>query len=181
MNDSWRLLPSCHHIWATDYRWWKHHIADIANDYEGRCWTQEVQWPKDQRPEQWGITCLKADTGAAGLSRDPETVHTGKNSGYAAINLAYHLGAKRILLLGYDMMTDGHKRHWFGAHPQGMEVASDYDSFMRRFETIIPSSYDLEIWNLTRRTAMTCFPRYDLDEIYARLSNWDGLQSADAA
>ena len=158
-------MPDCDHIWATDYRWWKHHIADVTNDYEGQCWTQELQWPKDQRPEQWGITCLKAETSKGGLSTDPKVVHTGMNSGYAALNLALHLGAERVLLLGYDMKMRGDTRHFFGAHPEGMEVASNYASFIGRFKTIKPEQYGLEIWNLTRDTALDCFPRYDLDEI----------------
>lgn len=158
-------MPDCDHIWATDYRWWNHHIADITNDYEGRCWTQEVQWPDDKDPAAWGIKCLKADTGACGLSTDPGKVHTGKNSGYAAINLAYHLGAERILLLGYDMKMRGNTRHWFGAHPDGMEVASDYASFAEQFATIYPADYGIEIWNVTRDTALRCFPLYDLDDV----------------
>jgi hypothetical protein len=142
----------------------------VAQDYEGVCWTQSVQWPKNEPPEAWGIRCLEADTGADGLSRDPAKIHTGKNSGYAAIGLAYHLGAQRILLLGYDMKMSGDRRHWFGAHPKGLEVASSYPDFIGRFKTIVPESYGLEIWNLTRDTALHCFPRYDLDEVCAVLS-----------
>jgi hypothetical protein len=92
-------------------------------------------------------------------------VHTGSNSGYAAINLAYHLGAERVLLLGYDMMVRAGKRHWFGNHPQGMDANSNYASFVARFRTINPADYGIEIWNVTRETALDCFPRYDLDEI----------------
>lgn len=40
---------------------------------------------------------------ADGLSDDPETLNTGCNSGYAAINLAYLRGATKIHLIGYDM------------------------------------------------------------------------------
>jgi len=129
-----------------------------------------VQWPDNQKPEAWGITAFEADTGAHGLSRDPKKIHTGMNSGYAAVNLAYHLGATRILLLGYDMQLDGDKRHWFGAHPAGMEVDSNYSNFMRQFGTIKPAEYGIEVWNCTRRTAMKCFPIYDLDEVIGRLA-----------
>jgi hypothetical protein len=43
------------------------------------------------------------NTGDRGLELAPTGIRTGKNSGYQAINLAVHLGATRILLLGYDM------------------------------------------------------------------------------
>ena len=140
----------------------------MARDFEGVCWTQEVQWD-NQDPAEWGIRCLKSDTKAGGLSRDPEKVHTGQNSGYAAIGLARNLGAKRILLLGYDMKVRGDKRHWFGAHPEGLEVESCYPDFIKNFETIDPAGYGLEIWNVTRDTALQCFPVYDLDEVAKRL------------
>jgi hypothetical protein len=165
VNDSWRLYPRCHHIWATDFRWWKVHRRQVQSDFDGQCWTQDVQWDQGVKPEEWGIRCLKADTGAPGLSVDPQKIHTGKNSGYAAIGLAYHLGASRILLLGYDMGLEGTRRHWFGSHPDGLEVASDYASFINRFESIDPAVYGLEIWNVTRRTALNHFPRKTLEEV----------------
>jgi len=81
--------------------------------------------------------------------------------------LAFHLfgSGTRIILLGYDMMVDGKQRHWFGDHPQGLNVASNYTSFMNRFKTIRPAEYGLEILNATRRTALTCFPCHRLEDL----------------
>lgn len=154
-------MCDAHHLWATDYRWYKAH--DFAREFTGKRWTVTTAW--NGEPEAHGITGLKADTAARGLSADPDVIHTGKNSGYAAINLAYHLGATRILLLGFDMQVTGKSRHWFGAHPAGMEVASDYGSFIRRFHTINPDDYGIEILNVTRSTALDCFPRHNLEDL----------------
>jgi len=46
----------------------------------------------------------------------------GYNSGAAAINLAYYLGAVRIFLLGFDMysLPDG-RVHWHGGYPDKKE------------------------------------------------------------
>jgi hypothetical protein len=74
------------------------------------------------------------------------------------------------LLLGYDMQMQGDQRHWFGAHPNGLEVHSDYPSFLAQFATIKPEDYGLEIWNVTRKTALAHFPQHDLDEVCAALS-----------
>lgn len=105
------------------------------------------------------------------MSRDPDVIHTGLNSGFAAINLAYHLARDhlpaRILLLGYDMKVRGTQRHWFGAHPNGLEMESNYASFANKIATIKPADYGLEIWNVTRDTALQCFPVYDFDEVCA--------------
>jgi hypothetical protein len=48
-----------------------------------------------------------------GLTRKPNHVSWNKNTGAAAINFAYHLGTKRILLLGFDMKLDPNRnQHW---------------------------------------------------------------------
>lgn len=108
---------------------------------------------------------MEADTKAPGLSRDKTRIHTGRNSGYAAIGLAYNLGATRILLIGFDMMIQGTKRHWFGDHPGKMNAASNYMDFREAFGTIKPAEYGIEIWNCSRQTALEHFPIYNLDEI----------------
>ena len=121
-------------------------------------------------PAAWGIKVLKSEN-KQGLSRTPGVIHQGQNSGYQAIGLAYgELKAERILLLGYDMQTDGDKRHWFGAHPKGLEVGSSYPCFIRMFQTIDPKDYGIEIWNVTRKTALHHFPLHDLDEVCQILS-----------
>ena len=68
------------------------------------------------------------------------------------------------------MKMRGGSRHWFGAHPEGMEVDSNYASFAAQFKTIDPQRYGIEIWNVTRDTALHHFPRYDLDDVVDRLS-----------
>ena len=65
---------------------------------------------------------------------------------------------------------DGDKRHWFGAHPKGLEVGSSYPCFIRMFETIKPADYGIEIWNVTRKTALQHFPVMNLDEVCRALS-----------
>lgn len=139
----------------------------MTQDFEGRCWTQSHGWKDD--PAQWGIECLEANVSASGLSTKKGTINTNRNSGAAAINLAYHLGAKRILLLGFDMKHKG-ARHWFGEHPKNLNQHSDYAGFAERFRSILPERYGIEIWNVTRDTALDAFPRYDLDEVCAALS-----------
>lgn len=166
VNDSWRLCRNADHLYATDYRWWQWAFQDVMRDFEGELHTQRIQW--HERPEDWGIRCWESAANP-GLCTETGKIHTGQNSGYAAINVAYHLGAKRILLLGYDMSPDGGKRHWFDDRPENLNVASNYDSFAQQFSTIKPETYGLEILNVTRRTALKCFPRANLDALYAEL------------
>lgn len=67
-----------------------------------------------------GITYIpRHTTKTEGLTKDSRYLSWNKNSGCAAINLAYHLGAKRIFLLGFDMQNDPDtgRTHWHYDHP----------------------------------------------------------------
>lgn len=151
-------------LYGCDQRWWAHHVADISRDFDGRCYTQDVQWEQHD-PEAWGITKLTS-IDQPGLSQKQGVIHRGQNSGYQAVNLAYLLGGSniRIVLLGFDMQKEGGKRHWFGAHPGTMEVDSNYQMFIKRFESINPADYGIEIVNATRRTALNHFPQMSLED-----------------
>ncbi len=135
-------------------------------------WTQDVQWEANGEkvdPAQWGITQLKS-LDKPGFSRDKGVVHRGDNSGFQACNMAFtELGAERIILLGFDMMMTGKQRHWFGDHPEEMNVSSNYPACINYFKTVKPAEYGIEIWNCSRRTALNCFPTHDLDECLALL------------
>ena len=99
-----------------------------------------------------------------GLSADPGVVALGHHSGYQAINLAVHLGAARIVLLGYDLQPTGGQDHYFGAHPHGIPVP--FDLFHRHFPSIVEPlrAAGVEVVNASRVTALTLFPRMSITE-----------------
>jgi len=109
------------------------------------------------------------NTGTTGLELDPTGLRTGINSGYQAINLAVHLGASRIILLGYDMGPDGTRDHWFGEHPDGQP--SPYPQMREYFETLVEplQAIGVTVINCSRRTALTAFPCVPLEQELARL------------
>ena len=55
-------------------------------------------------------------TGHKVLDMKPGHLKSGNNSGYAAINLAIHMGAKVVILLGFDMKFDAAGSHWHEGH-----------------------------------------------------------------
>lgn len=155
VNDCWRLAPWAWRLYACDYKWWHvHHKA--AEAFQGERWTQD----KDAAL-MWGLNYLpgKHDVG---LGRD--CLHFGDNSGYQAVNLAYLAGARRVLLIGFDMMPDGAKVHWFGSHEGKLKDPVTFDRFIRAFEMMCPENYGLEVINCSRRTALTCFPTARLED-----------------
>jgi hypothetical protein len=100
------------------------------------------------------------NTGERGLENDSTGLRTGRNSGYAAINLAVHLGATRIVLLGYDMR--GHKQqHFFGQHPPRLRSSTPYASFVACFSTLVEPlrQRGVEVLNCTPGSALGMFRR----------------------
>jgi hypothetical protein len=171
VNDSWRLCRGicdkyfCDAIYGTDMKWWKYAIGDIMRDFDGDLWTQRVQWTKE--PESLGIKCMESEC-KPDICTDPGKIHTGSNSGYAAINLAYHLAEKplTIILLGYDLgMTGGKRHHDHVNRPESLNVDSSYPNFIKGFNTIDPKKHNIEILNASRKTLLNCFPLVDLEDL----------------
>jgi len=115
-----------------------------------------------QGNENGGMKYLAA-TGKAGLESRQSAIRTGRNGGYQAINLAVHLGAKRIILLGFDMKPDKKGRdHWFGEHPN--KVPLNYDLMVRLFDTLVEplAARGVEVINCTPGSAIKAFPKVGL-------------------
>lgn len=111
-------------------------------------------------------------TGVEGLELEPDGLRCGRNSGAAAIGLAMHLGAVRVLLLGYDCgRGSSGQAHFFGDHPVGLNTTSQamFDKFRRMFDTLVEplSEAGVEVINCSRETALTAFPRMPLEDALA--------------
>ena len=157
-NTSWRDLPQADILWGCDTQWWKLYANEVLASFPGEKWTRS-----QEAAARWGLTHIPS-YGKPGLTTLPGAIHEGGNSGYQAINLAYVLGARRILLAGYDMQRTNGMAHHHGEHPQPLSRSHPFASWIPRF---IPLAQDLaaqgvEVLNCTRATALTCFPRADL-------------------
>ena len=159
INDAYRLAPWADVLYACDGSWWQAH--DGVPGFRG----MKISTTKNAK--QWGLCVeLGADEG---LSLDPTTLCHGGNSGYQAVNLAVLFGAARILLLGYDCKPDPEgKTHFFGVHRHN-PVAPPFAIFAMHWPSIVAPlrAAGVEIWNCTRSTALTCFPRVSLEEALA--------------
>lgn len=95
-----------------------------------------------------------------GISLDPLYIHQGGNSGFQALNLAVHWGAKKIELHGFDMRRVGNKQHWFGDHPKELVRDLNFERCIRAFEEAAPQLRELgvEVVNHTPGSAIRCFP-----------------------
>ena len=101
INDAYRLAPWADVLYACDAKWWRWN--------KGLPGFAGLKFGLDTSIAYRDVTVLQ-NTGLQVLETTPTGLRTGHTSGYQAINLAVHLGAARIVLLGYDFKGD----HFFG-------------------------------------------------------------------
>lgn len=86
----------------------------------------------------------------------------GQNSGYQAINFAYHMGAKCVILLGYDMTSHSGKARWHPDHPSPCGNHNNHSQFAANFDAMNPP---IDVINCSPITAINSFRKLDLDYV----------------
>lgn len=157
IKNAIQLAPWADVLYACDAKWWKAwpETASFAGPKYG---LERVRGRED-------VTVLR-QAGKDGLSEDRAALATGQNSGYQAINLAVHFGAKKIVLLGFDMKPspDGAFR-WHGAHRYG-NTAPPFAQFLPRFKSLVDplQRMGVSVVNCSRVTVLDVFPQMSIDE-----------------
>ena len=111
-----------------------------------------------------------------GISAHPRMVSWNGNTGGAAISLAAHTGAKRIMLLGFDMKLNKNKiQHWHDLYKKGPLLKQDqrrarklpFDRHLSGFPVIATDAKTMriEILNICPDSDIMCFPKYSLKEL----------------
>lgn len=178
VNDAYKLIPCADILYAVDNAWW--HIHKDCKGFFGEKWAAHEQTPhelhgNDKRDiaDKYDVNLIFGKDGDE-FSRDPSFIRYGSNSGFQAINLAMLMGAKDIVLVGFDMCRVDGKAHFFGDHPQGLQNTSDdgYRQFVRHYVTAkkrMPS--DVRIINATPGSALNCFEMMSLDAAFESIEN----------
>lgn len=165
VNDGYRLAPWADALYACDQPWWELHVESVRASFNGRCYSHSQ--PVAERYDLIHVP----GTDGEGLCREPMRVHYGANGGYQIVNLVYHFGATRILLLGYDMKpdpADPARTHWFGQHPGNLERGrpDKYAKWVERFRRMAADlkAEGVEVINCSRETALPWFERQSIEE-----------------
>lgn len=89
------------------------------------------------------------------------------NSGHGALNLAISFGAKRILLIGFEMKPVGGKAHWHRRHQVSCgpsQYVDHYAPAMAKAAKQLEGT-GIEVINCTPDTFLKCFPKGKLEDI----------------
>lgn len=157
INQAYQLASWADVLYACDRAFWRRNPEAVQ--FAGLKYSLTAK-PKDVPTVQ--VLKYRTDHG---LDLDPRYLATGHNSGYQAINLALHLGATRILLLGYDMQRGPRgEQNW---HRQNPKSNSPYVKFRKAFPSIVGPLHraGVSVINCSRVSALTCFPCRPLREV----------------
>lgn len=152
-NNGYLIAPFADLLYAADGDFWDYHKDGIAG-FKGRKVSCDFAAAKKYGLEYFPV---KRDL----TWGDKNVLASGYNSGFQILNLAAMHKPERILLLGYDMKITDKKTHWFGDHPAPLKRASPYDKFIKAFKDAAPL-IRIPVINVTRETALECFPRAEL-------------------
>lgn len=146
-NDSVKAAAFADIALAADHGWWQQHMHEMPPG-----------------PQKW--TCSYAAYREFPQLSLFRTNLPTRNTGAKAIELAIHLGATRVILLGFDCSLKAGV-HWHGPHERTSNPeASLMPEWAGHFELMARFAQErgVEVINCSRDTALTCFPRVALEE-----------------
>lgn len=146
----WRA-PWADYLYAADENWWKYYGPKCAW-FKGQKASRHYRAPGVEiwRGKGWG--------------------RTGGNGGHQSIQGAVDKGARNVGIIGFDHQHTNGKTHYHGDHPRNETVrlgnAHNTDHWIKAMNL---TAIDLErrgvrVVNLSRETALTCFPRMTVEK-----------------
>lgn len=131
-----------------DREWWGIHGDEVLSTFTG------ARFSNNSIATKYGVRKL------------PNTFKSYRNSGAAAISLAAHLGAQRVVMLGFDCQHTNGLTHWHGSHPQGLGDAGSVGKWGKHFEDLARDLLGrVEVLNASRASALECFQRVNLEDV----------------
>ena len=160
INKAFMFYPQATALYWTDARFYTWYSKDIDN-FKGLKYTISARRNLPQN-----VHLLKRGV-KYGVETTKNSLAHGNNSGYAAINLALHLGVKRIVLLGYDMGNSGTTSHFHDGYPVNQTGDHVYDKhFLPGFGILQDQikGKGIQIFNACPTSKLNTFKKISIEE-----------------
>lgn len=149
VNSMFMWCPWADALFAMDRVWWDSYLQQVRAEFKGRTYA-------------WGDNIYDVTNSRAWHYQ---------NSGAGAVSMAFCFGAKKIILLGYDLQLTGGKAHCHGDHPKGTgKNASNYRDWpehFRRLHDHMRMNNPPDIINATPGSRLGLWPKKTLSEALA--------------
>lgn len=169
LNKGFKSFPNATALYWCDEDWASKNFDDLQKHpcklrFNAKFHVSQVHFDKNTQGLA-GCTLLKR-TGDFGIDSDVNHVR-GNNSGAHAINLAANMGARKIVLLGYDMRIVDGKTHWHGGYQLAMRPSIYNDLFIPSINSMaIPlKTMGVKVVNATPNSNLKCFPYEPLESL----------------
>lgn len=174
VNHAFRLGPWVDVCWYGDRAWYGMQGKDIK-EYGGLI----VTCSNPGIPNRHNRVMYVGRSKPAGIEyKSRSHVAWNNNSGASAINLAWWLGARTVVLLGFDMQNPPDRRdyqsHWHNFYGNRFEgktkkLINPYNRFLRHWPTVKQDAQNpqvnLKIINATVGGALELFERRTLEDV----------------
>jgi hypothetical protein len=139
VSDAFRLAPWADGLVSQDAAWWREHPD--ALQFPGRRFSGAQVDGVEKVPYEGAVA-------------------HGSNSGLLACHVAVKLGARKILLCGFDMKGS----HFFGPHPEPLKNTKParFDVFQEQFRRFRPRG--VEVLNCTPGSALKAYANANLED-----------------
>lgn len=169
VKDGWRLCTWADALYGCDDHWWK--AYDYLPEFAGLRLAYYPQTLAVFAERGWPAlkVDVRPDTPRLLFDRVGE-VGWGGHSGFHAINLAIQFGARRLVLVGYDLRVDK-GRHFFGAHPYPGDrpSASNTERWRQTLdgEAAVIAARGVKVFNVSPVSSLTAYPKTTFAEAIA--------------
>jgi hypothetical protein len=164
IKENYDLAPWADVVYGCDAPWWVNRQG--LKDYKGIKVTGTGRGIHGVYPDIHIVTVRPPEDRM--LLHPLLTIGAGGNSGFQAVNLAVQFGAKRLLLLGFDM-SDRSGVHWYGRN-SGMGRNNPCETNFRRWRAAFEGAKQtlteagVEVINAAPHSALKAFPRMTVEQ-----------------
>lgn len=158
-NNAYTIFPTANLLHFADTVWFGWHKNVPAFTSFAGYRTTASQGGNSKHWAQYNIIHLRKEKNK-GLSTHISKV-CGNNAGHQALNIAFNMGAKEIVLLGFDMKLDKEgNTHWHKDHRRMTNTSMWNTSMIPGFSSTIKQLADagVKVYNTYEESAIRCFP-----------------------
>lgn len=169
INTSFRRAPFADILYACDGQWWKQVDPKTGLNYfteASEYFPPESMWTQDSTAARdFSLQHIRSIPGSR-LSLEKTIICQGMTSTIQAMNIAFHAGASRFILLGVDCKG----RHWHEEHPPPLARSLPHRAWQENFAIFGADLKDqgIEVVNCSPGTALNAFRKGELAEELAK-------------
>ncbi len=172
VNQAYTLGDFVDVCYSGDGRWYAWNKKRLRK-YDGIMVTSYPTYQPDKNKNAKEILNIGRMSGHGISGRTNKSIMWNGNSGASAVNVAYWLGARRVVLLGFDMKRQGKDFNWHSDYPttpgkkENGRFKSPYRQFLRCWDKIAIDAKELgiEIINCTPGGNLNIFKRESLEDM----------------